>query len=62
MKASLAKAARTNFCDNHLLGTVPDTLTGFRAFYDARRIALRSRVMKILGVKSDEVKAEIGVK
>lgn len=49
-----SKATRTNYCDNHLLGTVPESLTEFRGFYDARLNALRSRIEDMLGAKSAE--------
>lgn len=48
MKETLSKAARTNYCDNHLLGIVPESITDFRKFYDARRASLRSRIVAIL--------------
>jgi len=47
----LNPAARANYCDNHLLGDLPDSLSGFRNFYDVRRQALRSRIAGILGAK-----------
>jgi hypothetical protein len=37
-------AERSHYCDNYLLGSVPESLTDFRGFYEARRDALRSRV------------------
>ena len=54
MADNLPKSARTNYCDIHLLGTVPESLTDFRDFYDARRTVIRSRVVTILAAKSDE--------
>lgn len=51
MADNLSKSARTNYCDNHLLGTVPESLTEFRGFYDARLKALRCRIEGLLGAK-----------
>ncbi|MFH5805817.1 DUF262 domain-containing protein [Alienimonas sp. DA493] len=51
MDGALSAPARTNYCDNHLLGEVPDTLTEFRTFYDARRDALRSRIVQLLATR-----------
>lgn len=47
-------AARTNYCNNHLLGDVPESLAGFRVFYDARRAALRNRISELLAAKEGE--------
>ena len=44
-------SARTNYCDNHLLGSVPQSMAGFRAFYNERQQALRSRLLGLLGAK-----------
>lgn len=41
-------SARQNFCERHHLGTVPESITEFRTFYDARREALRSRIAKLV--------------
>jgi hypothetical protein len=54
LEGSLPQDARTNYCDNHQLGQLPESLTAFRAFYDARRRALRSRIVKLLGANSAE--------
>jgi hypothetical protein len=54
MAENLTKAARTNYCDNHLLGTVPKEITDFRKFYEARRTLLRAKIVKLLAAKSDE--------
>lgn len=43
------EATRTNYCRNHLLGTVPDSLVGFRGFYAERRDVLRRRVSELVG-------------
>ena len=52
------EAARTNYCNNHLLGTIPDSLIEFRSFYDARRAALRNRIVEMIGVGGGEAGAE----
>ena len=49
-----SKSARSNYCDNHLLGTVPESLAEFRCFYDARLQSLRSRIEGLLGAKGFE--------
>ena len=57
MADTLSKSTRTNYCDNHLLGTVPESLTEFRDFYDARRTVIRSRVVTILAAKTNEAES-----
>ncbi|HET6575077.1 MAG TPA: DUF262 domain-containing protein [Fimbriiglobus sp.] len=49
-----AESVRTNYCDNYLLSTVPESITEFRTFYEARRRALRSRIVTILAAKGDK--------
>jgi hypothetical protein len=44
-------AARSNSCDNHLIGDLPESLADFRVFFEARRMALRARIVDILGAK-----------
>jgi hypothetical protein len=51
---ALSPAAQTNYCDNHLLGELPESIAGFRGFYEERRRALRSRIVEILGAKDAE--------
>lgn len=58
--AMLPKAARTNYCDNHLMGSVPKSLTDFREFYDARRDALHSRIVRLLAAKGDYAASDDG--
>lgn len=53
-----SKPARSNYCDNHLLGTVPESLAEFRRFYDVRLETLRSRIEGLLGAKSVESSAD----
>jgi hypothetical protein len=43
--------ARTNYCQNHLLGEVPASITDFGEFYAARQDALRSRIIDLLRAK-----------
>lgn len=40
--------SRANYCDKHLLGEVPESLTEFGMFYERRREALRARVAALL--------------
>ncbi len=47
-------AARTNYCHNHLLGEVPDSMDGFRDFYASRQAALQSKIVELLGAKRVE--------
>ncbi|QDU37651.1 hypothetical protein Mal4_19660 [Maioricimonas rarisocia] len=57
MEAALTASARTNYCDNHALGDVPESLTEFRQFYEARSGALRSRIVQLLAAKDAEPSA-----
>lgn len=54
MADNLSNSARTNYCDNHLLGTVPSSLADFRGYYDNRLKELRSRIEGLLGAKGAE--------
>jgi uncharacterized protein with ParB-like and HNH nuclease domain len=47
-------AARTNYCNLHLLGDIPESLSGFREFYTARLEAMRTRIREMLAVKHGE--------
>lgn len=42
-------SSRTNYCENHRLGSIPVSITEFRAFYEARRELLRIRIVELLG-------------
>lgn len=53
-----AEAARTNYCKNHLLGIVPESIAEFRSFFEARREALRRRIIELLGAGSIGASAE----
>ncbi len=54
MQRNFAPAACTNYCDNHLLGKVPDGMVDFLAFYGARSKALRAKIIDLLGVVRGE--------
>lgn len=43
------ESPRRRFEDDHLLGSVPEEMTGFGEFYDARRQRLVQRINKLLG-------------
>jgi hypothetical protein len=44
-----SKAAHADYCDRHLLGTVPDDLEGFDGWFTARRKRMAARLKEILG-------------
>lgn len=58
MESTLTESARTNYCDIHLLGDVPESLTDFRSFYEARSRALRSRIVQLLSAQEMELTEE----
>ena len=41
--------SRRAYEDRHLLGEVPEMITGFDAFYDARKLLLREKIKQLLG-------------
>ena len=47
-------AARSNYCDNHLIGELPESLADFGTFFEARRMSLRARIAVILGANGPE--------
>lgn len=51
---ALSDSVRTNYCDNHLLGEVPDSIVEFSDFYNARRTLLRERIEKLIGAEKVE--------
>jgi hypothetical protein len=53
-KTFKTESNRTNYCRNHLLGAVSDSLVDFRGFYDMRREALRARIVEMVGTTSAE--------
>lgn len=50
MEETMKPSARKNYSELHLLGTVPDSIKEFRAFYDERKEALKERLGTLLGV------------
>ena len=42
-------SSRSGYTDSHLLGSVPGSITGFDAFYKARRERLKTRIHQLLG-------------
>lgn len=55
MDDTMDSAKRTNYCDNHILGEVPETLPEFPAFYAIRQAALKQKIVDLLGVVKGEV-------
>lgn len=51
IEETMRASAKSNYLDNHLLGTVPDAITEFRKFYDARKEVLKERLETLLGVQ-----------
>jgi hypothetical protein len=49
MRETMSPAAKTNYCGNHLLGAIPESIMAFDAFYQERRAALRDRLSSLLG-------------
>ena len=49
MRETMPASAKSNYCDNHLLGEVPDKINDFQEFYDRRREAMKSRLASLLG-------------
>ena len=41
--------SRQEYSDRHLLGEIPDSITEFDAFYEARRERLKARIKQLLG-------------
>lgn len=54
MGGTMDAAKRTNYCDIHVLGDVPDSMLEFRTFYGARQAALRQKIVDLLGVVKEE--------
>ncbi len=50
MNETMKPSARSNYCDNHLLGSIPESITQFRQFYELRKDALKERLRSLLGV------------
>jgi hypothetical protein len=49
-----SEADRTNYCEIHMLGKVPETLLGFKDFYEDRREMFRSKIVNILALQKSE--------
>jgi len=47
-------AGRTNYCENHLLGNIPDSIADFKGFYEGRLESLRHRIVDLLAVQATE--------
>lgn len=59
MKATYStKSSMTNYCENHRLGNIPELITEFRTFYEARRDSLRSRIVELLATQDTETQME----
>lgn len=54
MQDAMSDSARTNYCDNHLLGNVPESLIEFRDFYETRLEVLRSLIEEMLAAQVAE--------
>jgi hypothetical protein len=50
IQETMKPSVRSNYCDNHLLGTVPEAITDFAEFYEKRRDSLKERLASLLGV------------
>jgi uncharacterized protein DUF262 len=50
----LTESSRTNYGKNHLLGTIPESLTELRTFYTTRREALRSRIVEMVATNETD--------
>lgn len=53
MEETMKPSARSNYCDLHLLGTVPKAIADFRGFYDARKDELKARLAVLLATQGD---------
>ena len=50
--------SRANYCDKHMLGEVPENITGFEAFHERRKEQMRARIAALLQKKEPGVVAE----
>ncbi|MFC0813533.1 hypothetical protein ACFHYO_15645, partial [Paracoccus panacisoli] len=48
-KHMASKSKRADYCDRHLLGAVPDDLSGFDEWFNARREMMEAQLLKLLG-------------
>lgn len=51
-------SSRTNYCENHMLGSIPESITEFRKFYEVRRDSLRSRIVELLATQESGEKTK----
>ncbi|MCY4225519.1 MAG: hypothetical protein OXF06_11865, partial [Bacteroidetes bacterium] len=42
------ESERVHYCDIHLLGQVPESISDFNSFYEARRKLVRERIVTLL--------------
>ena len=54
MTDTMTDDERTHFCHMHALGDVPETISGFGSFYEARRNLLRAKIVDLLEVGAAE--------
>lgn len=54
MDETMGTEERKHYRERHLLGTVPEDMTGYREFYNARRSVLLAKIGGILGVQMDQ--------
>ncbi len=52
------EGSRSTYILNHDLGTVPAEVTGFMAFYDARRSRIREKLNDLLGTRIETTRSE----
>lgn len=45
-------ASRQQYCENHLLGALPEGITGFGEFYEARRQLMKARLQQLVAGSS----------
>lgn len=50
--------SRANYCEIHRLGSIPESITEFRTFYEARRDSLRGKIVELLATQEAEEQAE----
>lgn len=48
LDSTKSEAERDQYVATHLLGEVPEQMVGFNAFYEARRVQLRDRIIELL--------------
>jgi len=53
IESRFAESARSNYCDNHLLGVVPEAMIEFAQFFEARREVIRARIVAMLDMTKE---------